>query len=151
VYQILIMRKKWVYAENEGEITASCKCLLYSYGVVTRDTQFIIMDVWAPTPRLATCSIVYKWRGRKFIHVSHCLQNSLIGDKNLWLVFFALCRLWCSVLLHCTRRTQDFHMHHITIYSWRAFINNYWECEICSNNEVICLEATSWTITLLSK
>ena len=38
-----------------------------------------------PTLKLATCSIVYRRSGRNFIHVRWSSENSLIGDKNLFL------------------------------------------------------------------
>jgi hypothetical protein len=74
---------------NKGQVA---RYAIYHTGGVSNE--------WAPTPRLASCSLVYKWCRRKFIHVSHCLHNSLTGDKNRLLVFFTL-YVASSARQHC--------------------------------------------------
>jgi hypothetical protein len=69
------------------------------------------------------------------------LFTSAIAYRTRWLVIRICClySLLCmsppasisiALLFHCTRRTQDFHMHYFTIYWCYAFICNYWDAQI---------------------
>jgi hypothetical protein len=132
VYQMLIITKAWNHAEDKCETGAKLRrgdksYVIYHPGGVSNE--------WAPTPRLASCSLVYEWRRRKFIHVSHCLHNLLTGDKNRLLVFSVLyvassARLHRPFFFFFALPSVCKTFPYVLLYSPLIcpLINNYWEC-----------------------